>query len=150
MLWQENLNTWPNTQAKVERSNTVHTNPCQSSVVSQTCSSGLFSLPPILSNVKSSFETPSLDNSTVLLTVKRCFSMQLFVSQSEKESSAFCSTQIWKWTAASLHVRGVSHWPIRLVLHFFGTLFWYFSVKKVYSGALRPDSRKCHRILAEF
>ena len=77
MLWQENLNTRPNTQAKAERSNTVHADPCQASVVSQTCSSELFSLPPILSNVKTSFEAPSLYNSTVLLTVKHCFSMQL-------------------------------------------------------------------------
>ena len=128
MLWQENLNTRPNTLAKAEHSNTVHANPCQASVVLQTCSSRLFSLPPLLSNVKTSFETPSLDNSTVLLTVKHYCSLQLFVSHSKKESSAFCSTQIWKWIAASLqrscsnHVRGASHWPIRLVLHFLDTL----------------------------
>ena len=89
MLWQENLNTRPNTQVKVEHSNTVHANPCQASVVSQNCLSGPFSLPPIdlPSYVKTSFETPSLNNSTVLLTVKRCYSMQLFRSQSDPPSA---------------------------------------------------------------
>ena len=50
MLWQEKLNTRLNTQAKAEHSNTVHANPCQASVILKTCSSGLFSLLPILSN----------------------------------------------------------------------------------------------------
>ena len=68
-----------NTQAQVERSNTAHNNLCQAFAVLQAHLSGALSPPPLLSNVKKTSEEPSLDNSTVLLTVKRCYSVQLFV-----------------------------------------------------------------------
>ena len=59
------------TQAQAEPSNTAHANSCRASVVLQTHTSGPFSLLPILFNVNTTSEVPSLDNSTVLLTVKR-------------------------------------------------------------------------------
>ena len=66
-------------QAQAESSNrTALANPCRASVLLQTHLSGPFSLLPILFNIDMTSETPSLDNSTVLLTVKRCYSMKLF------------------------------------------------------------------------
>ena len=96
MLWRENLDTRLNTQAQAKHSNTAHANLCQASLILQTYSSGPLLLPPIFANIKTTSETPSVHNSTVLLTVKHCYSMQLFTSLSEKESFTFCSTQTWK------------------------------------------------------
>ena len=79
-----------------QTSNAAHANLCQASLVLQTYSSGPLLLPPIFANIKTTSKTPSVHNSTVLLTVKHCYSMQLFTSLSEKESFTFCSTQTWK------------------------------------------------------
>ena len=54
-------------QAQAEHSNRAAlANPCQASVVLQTHFSGPFSLLPILFNIDTTSETPSLNNSTVL------------------------------------------------------------------------------------
>ena len=60
------LNMRLNTQVQAECSNTACANSCRASVVLQTYSSGSFSLLPILFNVYTTSEAPSLNNSTVL------------------------------------------------------------------------------------
>ena len=77
--WWEKLDTRLKAQAQVkEQHNRFQLQPVPSFRSYTRTPTRTISPPPLLSNVGTSSETPLLNSSTVLLSIKHCYSMQLF------------------------------------------------------------------------
>ena len=116
MLGKKNFklsDTRLNMQAQARQHNECQLQPVPSFRSSTRTLTRTVLLLPLLSNIGKPSESPSLDNSTVLLTIKHCYSIQQFALQSEKKSSIFCQISkmlvVSQLCSYSNHVHGALH-----------------------------------------